>query len=114
MQRWSLLAVAPAWRRAGGVDRLAVAARAAHWADGAGGPDTSERTSGSITVSAADGLQSVTVGGTTLTPAQVSRLLNLKVFSLTSPLTVMRCGALASMLTMTVDAGMFCARPCSV
>jgi VCBS repeat-containing protein len=48
--------------------------REAGLVDGAGGPDTSERTSGSITVSAADGLQSVTVGGTTLTPTQLSAL----------------------------------------
>ena len=48
--------------------------REAGLVDGAGGPDTSEHTSGSITVSAADGLQSVTVGGTTLTPTQLSAL----------------------------------------
>jgi VCBS repeat-containing protein len=42
--------------------------------DGINGPDTSERNSGSINIAAADGLQSVTVGGTVVSLAQLNAL----------------------------------------
>jgi VCBS repeat-containing protein len=42
--------------------------------DGPGGPDTTERNIGSIAVSAADGLTSVTIGGTVITAAQLQAL----------------------------------------
>ncbi|MDM0057558.1 cadherin-like domain-containing protein [Variovorax sp. J22G47] len=42
--------------------------------DGAGGADASEGTGGTISISAADGLASVTVGGSTLTVAQLQAL----------------------------------------
>ena len=42
--------------------------------DGPGGPDTSERNTGTIAVAAADGLRSVTIGGTVVTAAQLQAL----------------------------------------
>ncbi len=42
--------------------------------DGPAGPDTSERNTGAIAIEADDGLTSVTVGGTTLTAAQLQNL----------------------------------------
>ena len=42
--------------------------------DGLGGPDTSERNTGTIAVAAADGLRSVTIGGTVVTAAQLQAL----------------------------------------
>ncbi|MDN4592322.1 hypothetical protein DBA29_28050, partial [Xenophilus aerolatus] len=48
--------------------------REAGLVDGAGGSDTSETTTGTINLTTLDGLQSVTVGGTTLTPSQLAAL----------------------------------------
>ncbi|MES2248006.1 MAG: VCBS domain-containing protein [Pseudomonadota bacterium] len=42
--------------------------------DGIGGPDTRERTTGTIVVSASDGMQSVTVGGRPLTLTELANL----------------------------------------